>query len=335
MATKKIKITNLPKLFEDLKKSGKTIIAPKQKGAKVYFAPVEHFDQVAPSYIQTVLSAKSVAFPRVEELFRYEIKEKEIIQKDNYTKIPEIVIFGLRPCDAASFEYMKEFFLKENPDVHFKKRMDNATLITVSCSESDESCFCTSVGLSPSSTKGSDIVLTNIGNGNMYVEVLTEKGDNIINANTSLFEESETIDKEPFVAKLTSRFDLNTVLEKIQTSYDNPEWQKNSYACIGCGACAFSCPTCSCFDIQDEQRENGGVRLRLWDTCGQQLFTVHASGHNPRHVQSQRWKHRILHKFKYSVDNLDMVSCVGCGRCIRVCPADMNIIEQIVNLVEV
>jgi len=335
MASKKIKIKNLSKLFEDLKKSGKTIIAPKQNGNKVFFAVVENFEEVAKEYIQTVLSAKSVAFPKVEELFRFEIKGKEIIQKDNVRQIPEIVIFGLRPCDSASFEYMKEFFLKENTDIHFKRRIDKATLITVSCSEADNSCFCTSVGLSPSSTKGSDIVLTKISNDDMYAEILSEKGNEILNISPSLFEDSELVDKEEFIAKLPLRFDLNTVLEKLETSYNNPEWLKNSYACIGCGACAFSCPTCSCFDIQDEQKKDGGVRLRLWDTCGQQQFTLHASGHNPKNVQSQRWRHRILHKFKYSVENLDMLSCVGCGRCIRACPADMNIIEQIVSLVEV
>lgn len=334
MKPKLIKMDNLSKLFEDLVKSGKTIIAPRQRGTKYYFAPVTSFEQVAKDYIQTVLSPKSVVFPRAEELFRYVFKEKEIIMEDQVTEIPETVIFGLRPCDASAFEYLNTFFLKDNPDVHFKRRMDKTTLITLSCNKSDEYCFCTSVGLNPGSTKGSDMALTKIGKESFYVESMSEKGDSIININPSLFEDSEIIEKEPYLAKIQERFDLDTVMQKLENIYNNPSWEKQSYACLGCGACAFSCPTCTCFDIQDEKTVAGGKRLRLWDTCGQRLFTAHSSGHNPRNVQSKRWRHRILHKFKYSRKNLDMLSCFGCGRCIRACPAQMNIVEQIVSLTE-
>jgi ferredoxin len=332
--TKKIQVSNLPRLFEEMKKAGKTIIAPRQKGSKVYFAPVQSYDQVADKYIQTVLSAKSVVFPRVEELFSFVIDEKNISQNDNHVQISDIVVFGMRPCDAASFEYLKAFFLNENPDFHFKRRLDKTTFITLSCREADEFCFCTSVGLGPGSTKGSDMVLTDMGNGSMYVESMTDKGNAIISLGSSLFENSETVNKEPFLAKLPTRFDLNKVEKNVENIYQNPKWKEDSFACLACGACAFSCPTCTCFDIQDEMNGNEGRRLRLWDTCGQPLFTLHASGHNPRHVQSERWRHRILHKFRYSVQNLDMVSCVGCGRCVRACPGGMNIIEQITFIAE-
>ena len=93
---------------------------------------------------------------------------------------------------------------------------------------------------------------------------------------------------------------------------------------MGCGACAFVCPTCDCFDIVDEGDRAGGERRADWDSCGFALFTLHASGHNPRdtgpalppadHAQVQV----LPRKF-------GMIACVGCGRCIRACPVDMNI----------
>src|SRR5665647_1525515 len=72
MEIKTITSTNLPSFFENLIKSGKIVIAPvlKQSG-KVFFEPVQSYDQIATAYIQTAFSAKSVVFPKVEELFSF------------------------------------------------------------------------------------------------------------------------------------------------------------------------------------------------------------------------------------------------------------------------
>ena len=63
-----------------------------------------------------------------------------------------------------------------------------------------------------------------------------------------------------------------------------------------CGACAYTCPTCHCFDIADEGNPRGWARVKNWESCQFSLFTAHASGHNPRESQPQR--QRIFHKFR-------------------------------------
>lgn len=333
---KKINKDNLQKLVESWLGSGKSIVAPVRKGMKTVFSAVKKFDEIDLSYIQTVMSPKAVFFPSTEELLKYEreggsYKVIEISEPQN-----EVILFGVKPCDAAGMNYLGEFFLRENTDKYIQLRKDKTTIVGLSCKTADEYCFCTSVGLSPSETKGSDILITDMGN-EFYAEIITEKGESIYNENTSLFSDTPEVDKSKFTANPEKKFTIDDAVElagKFDALFNSPAWVDESLACLGCGACAFSCPTCTCFDMQDEKFGNNGRRLRTWDTCGLGLFTLHASGHNPRHVQSERWRNRVMHKFDYSVKNIGEISCVGCGRCIRACPGGMNIADTFKRLTE-
>jgi ferredoxin len=332
MEIKNIKSTNIPAFFDQLIKSGKVVIAPVlKKSGKVFFEAVQSYDQVSTDYIQTGFSAKSVVFPKVEELFSFKKDDEGIEITNNLHTISETVVWGLRPCDASAFNYLTEFFLKENPDSYFAARKEKTTLIAISCAKADDACFCTSVELNPGSTSGSDMLLTAMGES-VYVEMMTEKGKAAVEMAASLFTPGEEKSKGEFLAKVTSVFSMDEVKERIKTAYDSAEWKHASMGCFGCGACAFACPTCTCFDIQDEGTQDSGKRLRCWDACGFGLFTKHTSGHNPRTNQTERRRQRLMHKFKYSVENLGIVSCVGCGRCIRNCPAHLNIFENILSV---
>jgi formate hydrogenlyase subunit 6/NADH:ubiquinone oxidoreductase subunit I len=129
-------------------------------------------------------------------------------------------------------------------------------------------------------------------------------------------------------------FSSHEVTAHLSKAFDHPLWNDASFRCLGCGACAYVCPLCSCFDIQDEGTSKKGERLRCWDSCGFSLFTLHTSGHNPRKMQSDRWRQRVMHKFSYMPERYELLGCVGCGRCSRACPADMNIKEQLKEITE-
>jgi sulfhydrogenase subunit beta (sulfur reductase) len=134
---------------------------------------------------------------------------------------------------------------------------------------------------------------------------------------------------------IKSEVPTQTLKEHSATGLFNADfWDEVQFACINCSVCTFICPTCWCFDIQDETHRNKGVRLRNWDGCMFPLFTLHGSGHNPRSQKLQRVRQRFMHKLKYFVDKYDNgVACVGCGRCIQQCPVNIDIrrVFQLMN----
>jgi sulfhydrogenase subunit beta (sulfur reductase) len=136
-------------------------------------------------------------------------------------------------------------------------------------------------------------------------------------------------------AAITHRIDTGRLKQLLDSADSHPVWEDLSLACVNCGACTFVCPTCHCFDITDETRKGKGARLRVWDTCQFCLYSQHASGHNPRQTSVSRFRNRAMDKFKYTVDMIGEVSCVGCGRCIRECPAGIDIRETVEKLTAV
>jgi sulfhydrogenase subunit beta (sulfur reductase) len=327
-ARKLIRKQSLEKLYNLLLANRKVYAPVIAADIQVEYKYNPVFAEVTFDHIRSALSVKNVVFPKVENMFFYvNAKTESTITDIDLNMIPEVVLWGAHPCDNAAFDTLRSIFCWDINDEFFSKRLEKLLVIGLSCHLSDEYCFCTSVGLSPTSSKGSDILLTKLQNGDYIAEFLTEKGNNVLLSAPELFEPAA--EGKVLITEVKQKFHHEQVTEKLATAFEHPFWVENSLRCIGCGACAYVCPTCACFDIQDETKGKNGKRYRSWDSCGFGLFTLHTSGHNPREVQSQRWRQRIMHKFSYMPDRNESLGCVGCGRCSSGCPADMNIAEQL------
>ncbi len=289
------------------------------------------------NYLNTRLSPKSIVFPQSETMFEYSLDESKeqhhILKEINKEYLPQALI-GIRPCDAASFLLVKRNFdTPEYKDTYWMRAYEATIFIGLACSNPHSTCFCTSAGCGPFHEEGLDLLLVDEGE-NFIAKILTSKGENFIKSAGWETETDSTaaekiikdmkIKAEEKIASFVSTDQLKN--KSTSKLYDAPFWDDIAFACINCGTCTYSCPTCWCFDIQDEVSRNSGIRMRNWDSCMFPLFTLHGTGYNPRNSKMQRVRQRFMHKLKYYVDKYDAgIQCVGCGRCIRLCPANIDI----------
>jgi sulfhydrogenase subunit beta (sulfur reductase) len=330
-----IALDTLDALFAAIQRDGRRILAPVAVDGRIDLRAVQHAAEVSTGYVQSVMSAKDVVFPKVERLLSYTLSPGAVDLKDEPVRAVPTVVFGLRPCEASAVAALDAVFNWDTRDKFFNARLESLAIVGVACTTADEACFCTSVGGGPADTKGSDILLTPCDTGYL-AQVLTAKGEAIRTLAPDVFKavDGAAPATRP-LASVPAAFDHAALTAKLPAMFDHDEWVAQSLRCVGCGACAFVCPTCVCFDIQEEADPKQGQRLRCWDSCGSRMFTLHASGHNPRSKQSQRWRQRVYHKFSYYPDRYNMLGCVGCGKCTRACPVDMNLREHLAHAAEV
>ena len=337
MTTKTLKTTDLAAWLQAAQPTHR-LVAPTQVDENLIdFAPITTPDQIVPHthYVNTRQSIKQFFFPRSEPLLDFDRTPDGVDLHEPTTEFPNTLIYGCRPCDAASLPTMDALYGWDTRDSFWFQRREATTIVAIACTTADPSCFCTAVGGAPDATTGSDILLTPIDDTTFLAEIITPKGQALIDLAPTLFTDG-TADKQaatqPARDTLPPPLDLDAVTTWLADHFDDEHYAQWSLKCLGCGCCTFLCPTCHCFDIVDEGSFRHGQRRKNWDACQFPTFTLHASGHNPRPDQAARWRQRLQHKFNYYVQKFDLRSCVGCGRCIRSCPVNMNIHAQLTQI---
>jgi ferredoxin len=265
-------------------------------------------------------SIKEFLFPRHEELYGYKLGRKRVELTEIAPPQAEQIVIAVRPCDAAMGPILDHVFNWDYADAGYNRRRELTTVVTLACRSFDAECFCTSVGSGPEDPRGSDVMLYALHEGILEIRCLTDKGRRLFAGHT---EPSDR--KAATIAGPEKRFDLDRVGEFLENGFEDSRWPDLARRCLGCGACAYTCPTCHCFDIVDEGAGGQGVRARNWDACQFGLFTLHAAGHNPRSQQSQRQRQRIYHKFRIYPQKFGTLLCTGCGNCARNCPVGLGV----------
>jgi sulfhydrogenase subunit beta (sulfur reductase) len=320
--------SRLIELLDELAQ-GYNLIAPVRDN-NVSFRQVESGSEVTLDYINPVLSAKNAFFPQTETLFRFfRDDNREFRTEPGAEPDRQQVIFGIRPCDARSLRLMDIVFDGQPKDSYYMNRREKTNLIGLACFDHAETCFCPTFGIDPASGEDVDILFSDIGD-RYLVEAFTEKGTALLDRFAKYFDELRGDEEQLREARKAGlaglqKKDVKAIAEKMAPLYEGNYWENIGMRCLGCGICTYVCPTCHCFDIADVSLDEGGERFRCWDSCMFPEFTLMASGENPRPNRKTRVRQRFFHKLKYFHDRHGELACVGCGRCVRYCPVNIDI----------
>jgi len=288
---------------------------------------IQEVKDIVWEYKPTVLSLKKFLFPQDETLLEYTADGKVFPKIETKFQI----LFGIRPCDIHGMKILDEAFAEGHGDPNYLSRREKTLVIGIDCyKECDEHAFCYRVK-SNEASEGFDLMLYE-NKGGFLIECKTEKGKAFLDKYLTAELADEKV-LEKYKAKKTEGFKNKTPfkdLDKLPEIYENNKehevWKEEASRCLSCGSCIMVCPTCYCFDVADELALNlkKGERIRRWDACMLSSFAVVAGGENFRPKAIERLKHRIQRKFNYLMKKHSEAVCVGCGRCIRACLADIS-----------
>jgi len=340
MADKILAKDKLPEFLAQLEKEHR-VYAPQLQGDDYRWAPLEQAGDVVWDFSNTRLSPKEFFFPQTECMMRFvndPADPEGMIMKPEEPLDEKRVLMNIRPCDAKAFGVLDLIFCQDDytDDPYWRDKREKTLLVALACNDPCPQCFCTSVGCGPHSEAGSDLLLVDLGD-KLLVKVTSERGAAFAEGLEEAGEDDQKKAAELKKAaedKLAQNLTVGTdkiAQKEVLELFDDPMWDRVWESCLNCGTCTFCCPTCHCFDIQDETQGKEGRRVRNWDWCMHWLFTRHGSGHNPRGTSKERVRQRFMHKFKYiPLKRGGEIGCVGCGRCVVLCPVNIDV-REVVN----
>ena len=332
--TKKIKLITEKELksFVDKLIQDKTyeLVGVKPRGKRFVFDILDSSEELRLDYDITILPPKKYFLPQYEKLMDFNLEESFDVKEDLASK--KRIIFGMHPYDIIALEQADKVYLDSQEDDFYKKRRENTIIIGADIENVSERSFAESMGTNVTDS-GFDLLLTNIG-GKYAVTIGSKRGETLLEkyAKTTDAKESdvkeiqkvrdETAKKYKKKVKISGKENWSKLLS---ANYENALWEERSDKCMECSSCTMVCPTCYCYDVQDNVSLNlkEGERVRTWDGCLIRDFTAVGSGEVFRDDIKKRYRHRFYRKGNYLPARYGFIACVGCGRCGIACLPDI------------
>jgi NAD-dependent dihydropyrimidine dehydrogenase PreA subunit len=317
-----------------------TVYGVQAKGDKFAFDRLRKASALRLDYDVTILPPKKYFQPQREVMMKF---NRATADFESVVDDAPFVVFGVHPYDMAAISQMDKVFTMDNFDKHYMARRAAATIVVSSVQTPSSTVFASCMGHATVKNRSDhDVLITKLPDGTYVVDPRSEKGDCLCEALNG----AQEADAEALAAReevweanqeQLSKYTLNVKTGDLPALLDrsrtHPVWEEKAELCYSCGSCNFVCPTCYCFDVSDELNWDleTGRRVRTWDGCMLSDFAAVAGGHNFRSKKAARYSHRYYRKGKYSWDMYGEISCVGCGRCITACTANIANPVEIFN----
>jgi sulfhydrogenase subunit beta (sulfur reductase) len=333
-----MKILKIPKqnldLFVAVLPAFGEVYAPVRRGKGFAFDRPARWSDVQMSYPRTILPLKKFLLPPREATFAFNPREgyRDLLEE----AAKPLVLFGVHAYDIFGLNILDRVFSQgKYVDPYYATRRRSTAIIGVDF-EPDDKHFAYSMN-ADFVDSGFDLFLSDIGE-DYLVLVGTSRGDDMVLMSGCLLQKPTEADFAEYKRRSSARrsayrirLELGELPEILEMEYHSKVWEEMGERCLSCGSCSAVCPTCYCFDINDELElaPGTGSRFRSWDSC---LFKTHAlvaGGENFRSSRASRIKFRYYHKQRGFVAEYGRPSCVGCGRCVTTCPAKIDIVTVI------
>lgn len=315
------------------------VVGIQARGDRFIFAPLAKAEDLRLDYDVSVVAPTRLFQPMCETLVRF---TRGTGAYESVIPDEPFVLFGIHPYDMVALNQMDHIFASDRSDIHYLCRRRSATIVACDIQTPSENIFASCMGTA-TVQDGFDILISKVGD-KYVVDSRTDRGEALMadlprapspNKATLARREQLWDDAGRLFAqnKLKCRpEDLPGILGS-SGSYEHPIWEERAKLCFSCGQCTMVCPTCYCFDVADQLSwdMDSGERLRSLDSCQLTDFATVAGGHNFRKDREARYRHRFYRKGKYIWDRFGYIACIGCGRCITACPAEIANIVEIYN----
>ena len=297
------------------------IYAPIKKGD--YYELDKLQDDVNYNFFEpTYTSFKKILVPQCQKLYNFSKGSFSNPSTDRST-----IIFGMSNLDIQALNLLKDIMSKPVIDQPFSNKLEQ-TVFVASVKSSIRNLELEIEEMAD----GYDILLIQ-ANDDFYLNATSTRGKDIVSLMklpNSSFSIKKTQNVEFGLFK-----DKEKIVKALEYSRGKAIWKKLATKCIGCGNCTAICPLCYCFDIKHnyspEQRD--GTVIREWDSCFFKSFAA-TSGHNFRAEFEDRIYHFFEHKFIQAYYERGEFNCNHCGKCVKACPANINIFKVIDQVVK-